>query len=226
MSLTIGHANIHNSKQGVKVASRSGADSFGINEGGRRIGMLRALSRYREFHGAGGKADAPHRGGPSSPIITRKNLPSLGTLALQVSEQVNASLRVAPDRWITVSCFEHGVGPVAHVNIHPNAAVKGLSMKNDRVAEYDEFMRSLNRLISFLKAEGFHVVVTGDYNLARSGKTGALTPYQVFDGHGMRVKTIGIDGIAWTTGLTLRRFHKIPKKRLRSDHNGFTATFN
>lgn len=209
-------------RKAVRALVRTGADSIGINEGMRVLPFLRLRPRYRVIVGEGGRSV---RGFNDTPILTRKSLTSLGSGAFQVSEEVPASSRVAPDRWITVSCFRHRVGNVAHVNLHPNAAVQGRDDEVPRVREYAESMASLDRLLTFLSAEGFLPVVTGDVNYRPEpmGRRWEHSPYEVFAKHKLAHQNEGLDVVAWTRELRLARKVVLHRDRTGSDHPGIVA---
>lgn len=195
-------------------------DTVGINEGNRIIPLALKRRGYREFHGTGSAND--RRGPKDTPILTRKLWPSLGSMALQVSEQA-APVRLAPARWITVSCFRHPVGPVAHINLHPNAAVMDREETVPRVREYRESMESLDRLLGFLSREGFMTVVTGDVNFReqRPARRPSFSPYEVFARHKLHHRNDGLDVIAWPRAeLRLVRSTVLARARTGSDHPG------
>lgn len=205
-------------RRAVRALLKSGPDSAGINEGYRIIPLLKLRRRYRVFHGEGGREP---RGFLDTPILTRRELPSLGTMALRISERA-APLKLAPDRWVTVSCFDHPVGQVAHVNLHPNAAVMGRQEEVPRVREYAESMDTLDRLLGFLEEEGFLCVVTGDLNFRPEprARRAPHSPYEVFARHKLTFRNEGLDVIAWPRQLRAARARVLTKDRTGSDHPG------
>lgn len=205
-------------RRALRVLTGPRPDTIGINEGYRIIPLLRARRGYRVFYGEGGREP---RGYKDTPILTRKTLPSLGTMALRVSERA-APLKLAPDRWVTVSCFEHPVGPVAHVNLHPNAAVQGRDEDVGRVREYAESMATLDRLLGFLSGEGFLPVVTGDVNYRPEprARRAPHSPYEVFARHRLTFRNKGLDVVAWPRELRLARAEVLTRDRTGSDHPG------
>lgn len=222
--LTVALLNVfagnRNPARALQVLLGPKPDTVGINEGSRAIPLALKRRGYREFHGTGSSND--RRGPKDTPILTRKVWPSLGAMALQVSEEVQP-VRIAPARWITVSCFRHPVGPVAHINLHPNAAVQDRDEELPRVREYRESMESLDRLLGFLKGEGFLTVVTGDMNFRPEppARRPDHSPYEVFARHKLTHRHDGLDVIAWPRKeLRLVRSVVLEKEATGSDHPG------
>jgi hypothetical protein len=229
--LTISHLNVYamnpQPMRAIMLMTRGvGADSCGLNEGSRFVDRLATFKSYRTVVDKGARDQ--RRGAYDVPILTRRKLPSLGTMTLQVSEQVEPS-KFAPDRWLTCSMFLHpAVGRVAHVNIHPNALVvhnaKPRPTSEPIVREYVESMESLAAVLSFLREEHFHRVVTGDVNYARNVEPASWAPQSVLRGASMRVRYAGPnDLLAHDRALKLHTFRRIAKQRTKSDHVGFAA---
>lgn len=220
-TLTIGHLNVHNRARAVRYMLAQNCDSLGLNEANSLLGMLSARRRYRVVVGSGGRDK--RRGASEVPVLTRRELPSLGSIALQVSEQA-APERIAPDRWVTVSAFAHNVGHVAHVNVHPNAVTDNLTESVPRVRETAELWASVDRLLTFLRAEGFLIVLSGDLNSRRSGETPDYEgAYDVIDRHKLNVITEGLDCIAHDRRLRRLRHEIVERRRTGSDHPGLVA---
>lgn len=220
MTLNIGSFNVPGrarEHQAAKLIESLDLDSAGIQEG---QGLLPALpvrgmrELYDEF------SPDQRRGAKDTLILTSRQLPSLGTMTLRASKPA-APAKWAPERWITVSCYQHGIGPVAHVNVHPNAVVMGRARTVGRVREYARHTWAMNRVIRFYQREGFFVVVTGDMNWRRS-KVAPWSPYRVFRLRGLRVAAHGIDAIAYDKRLRPfgkgLRAHDIPG----GDHKGLS----
>lgn len=104
----------------IRLATRTGAHSIGMSEAYRVTRLLAAVDRYRLTVGRGGRDK--RRGAKDTPILTQATLVSLGAGAVQISETAKPA-RLAPDRWLTFSLFESDAGPIAHLNLHPNAGI-------------------------------------------------------------------------------------------------------
>lgn len=223
--LVVAMLNVHSGnktpRRALRLLTAPEPDTIGINEARRIMDLLALRRRYRLIVGEGGRDP---RGFHDTPILTRRSLVSLGSAAFQISEQVKP-VRIAPDRWVTVSCFGHPVGPVAHLNLHPNAAVQGRDEALPRVREYAESMASLDRLLTFLDAEGFLCVVTGDVNYRPEPgrKRWDSSPYEVFARHRLTHQNEGVDVVAWPRTLRLGRSVVLDKDRTGSDHPGLVV---
>lgn len=220
MTLDIGSFNVPGrarEHEAAKLIESLGLDSAGVQEG---QGLLPALPirGMRELYDR--HSPDRRRGAKDTLVLTDVSLPSLGTMTLRASKAA-APAKWAPERWITVSCYQHGIGPVAHVNIHPNAVVMDRPKSLGRVREYARHTWALNRVIRFYQREGFFVVVTGDMNWRRH-KVAPWSPYRVFRLRGLRVAAHGIDAIAYDRRLRPfgkgLRAHTIPG----GDHKGLT----
>lgn len=223
MTHTVGHANTHNSIRAVRVLRRHGCDSIGLNEVNRLTETLVKLRGYRLLVGGDGARD-PHKA-RSNALLVRKGLPLWGRFHLQASERVPGVERIAPDRWIVAALIDTpDDGKIAHLSVHPNAGVRGHDLSLTRVRGYVEYMRTLDRLLDLVDAEGFAPVVTGDFNLPSTETQKFLTPYRLFDQRGMTVRSVGIDGVALDKRLQLAGdVVVIDKDRLGSDHPGIVA---
>lgn len=224
---TVGHVNTHNTFKGVRVMRRHGCDSFGLNEANRLIARLLKVGTYRATYGDG--ARDTRRGARANVVMVRNRYPSWGTLTVQASERA-APAKWAPDRWITcVMVNPPRFGPLAHLSIHPNAVVTGRGVDVARVREYDEMMRTLDRVLAFVRTEGFTAIVSGDFNLRRhdAPEQTFTTPYEVFDWHRMDVRTEGIDGIAYGRDLSpIGGLRVLPRRTVGSDHPGLVLTLS
>lgn len=224
MTYTVGHVNTHNTWRAVRVMKRLRCDSIGLNEVNRLTARLLKLRAYRLLAEPGDARD-PFKA-RSTALLVRKSMPSWGKLLLQASEKVPSSARVAPDRWIPAELLSTPEdGRIAHISIHPNAVVRGRDESVPRVREYVEYMRTLDRLIALVKAEGCEPVVTGDYNVPRREPQSFLTPYELFAKHDMAVRARGIDGIAYSRRLRqVGDLRVLSRERVGSDHPGLVLT--
>lgn len=222
--VTIVHANLRNSRRGLRHLVDLGADSLGLNEANRLAVAYGRLKRYRPV--VGHSNTDRRRGAKATPVLVRRGLPALGEVAVKASEAARPA-RVAPERWITAALYDHpGVGPFAHVEAHPNAAVRGLDpATNARAAGYERLALALGDLLVFLEGLGLAVAVTMDAQLTPRNEDTfrGTTPYDVFDQMGMDTRHTGIDLLAVSPSLAITRFQTIPAARLGSDHDGFLA---
>lgn len=223
---TVGHANAHNTWRAAKVLASYGCDSFGLNEANRLTARLIRLRGYRPPIYDPGARDQ-RRGSRANVVLVRERHKSHGTLLLQASDAV-APTRWAPDRWITGAMLATPVGRLCHLSIHANAVVAGRGLDVPRVREYDEMMRTLDRVLRLVEDEGYVPVVSGDFNV-RAGDADEqkfLTPYALFERHRMSVRTRGIDGIAYGRGLAPigKGLRVLSRKQIGSDHPGLVLS--
>lgn len=221
--LVIGHGNVYaaNRTPARAVAALRGmdADSIGINEGNHLLGRLRRMRGYR-------LACAPGLGRDrETPVLTRSSLPVLGEITQRIS-RASIPLRWAPDRWLTAALFSHPLGPIAHVNVHLNAVVTGLSPATPRVREYAASTEAIGSLLEWLVREGYIPVVSGDVNMTRTG--GSAVPWSahaVLEASGLEVRSRGVDVIAYPRRLELDKFDTIETDQTGADHPFLVATF-
>lgn len=225
MEFKVGHANVHNSPVGIRLMLRQGCASVGFNEVYRRTALLAGLERYRLVYGKGDRD--LRRGAKSTVVAVRNHVTSLGELAIQGSEQVQPE-RIAPERWISVAMYAKGSARIAHVEIHANAVVKNLTTQVPRVREYDEYMGTLDHVLTFLAIEGFRVVISGDGNFPEKATSPGWTDvFEVLSSHRFQWETHRIDVMAWQPRrLELHQMKVIPAQRLHSDHAGLVGTFS
>lgn len=222
-TLTIGHLNAHNRSRALRVMLRERCDSFGFDEANRRLTMLRARTRYRVTQ-AEGMRDSTSRG--STPILTLKQYPSLGAITWEGSQLVEKSERIAPDRWVTLSAFEHPIGNVAHINVHPNAVTTNRPLSVARVRETAELWATVDRLLTFARAEGMLLVLSGDLNSPPSDKTpGYSGAHDVIRKHMLTPIVAHIDAIAYDAKLRVTKTRIIDEATTGSDHPGIVASF-
>lgn len=213
---------IRNKRRAARILRGLGADVIGLQEGQGIFGRL-PLRGYRMTYNPHGRDQ--RRGAKDTTILTRKSLPSIGAGSLQVSEEVQPE-RFAPDRWFTWDAVAHPTaGPIAVVNIHPNATVMSRDADAPIVREYAESVDSLDRLLTFLKGEGLPPFVTGDVNWRRKVRA-PHSPYEVFHDHGLRIAVHNVDVVAYPRRqFELVEQERIAKARTGSDHDWLRATF-
>lgn len=211
--MKIGHLNAHNRPGAVHYMLRQGCDSLGFDEAHRRLGLLEQREKMRLTVGPGIRA--------ATPILTRASYPDLGRIALQASEEAKP-IRLAPARWVTVSCFEHPkLGEIAHLNAHPHPVTDGRPISVDRVRETADYWRTVSRLLRFLSAEGFTCVLSGDINSRPGGETIAYAgAYDILRRHSLDYVREGLDVIAFDRWLHPTDTRVIPREATGSDHSG------
>lgn len=231
MSLVILHAPNH----GPTVTQRNlafalskgvGAHSVGFSEAYNHTAYLTSRTGWRTVVDVGSDT---RRGGKDNPILTRKSLTNLGSFSVQASA-ASTPLKIAPQRWLHVSMFQAStLGRVAHLNIHPNAAVQGESRNVDRVEKYIDAMDTLDQMLTFLSGTGFRIVGTGDLNFGLeknpTGWEATWAPQVVLKRHHLEWWREGIDWIFHGPSLKIAEQKKYTPAQTGSDHPWMRATF-
>lgn len=226
--MRISHLNMYagNKTPGKAVAAllKGSPASAGANEGYRYIDLLEKRRGYRTIYDKGAKDQ--RRGARDVPILTKNDRPSLGTMTL-FGAKASTPVKIAPDRWMTVSMFlDPQCGPIAHGELHPHAGVQnpetGAFNDTDRATQFKKQMVLLDQMLTYLD-KNFHLIFAGDLNFRDKGDA-TLSPYDIFRDHGMKMKVVGIDAIAWK-GVTFTGSDIIPKSATGSDHEGLWADF-
>lgn len=226
MTLTIGYGNVHSGnrtpRRAIKQVRRRKPDSMGWGEAINLVDRLPNLGGYRTIVGQHDGTRAQRRSVLDAPISTRREHRPLGSLAIQASEQVSPT-RIAPARTIHGSLFQKdGVGRIAHLNGHPNAAVMGHPLTVPRVREYAEFMLTLSRLLDLMAAESFRRVVTMDANWRESWSGDEVwSPYALFASQRMEWASDGLDVIAWDRSFDMAGREVIPAGRVTGSNHPF-----
>lgn len=225
MTITIGAINACNKTKPIQVMLNKNPDALAVSEaygsGPRKFVMNRP--RYRGYVGGHGGADL-RRGGFDNPVLTRKNLRNLGTLAV-IGCLKSTPIKIAPERWITVSCFAKDGLWIAVISVHPHAAVRGQPKKVDRVAKYATFIQRLAATIDYLRAIGMVPVVAGDLNFPKGAASPDWTdPYEMFKTKGLTAYSVGLDAIAWGGRLQATKRQSWTAKQVGSDHPGLLVT--
>lgn len=170
MSIRIGMGNGHNKPSVVRMAERSGCDSFCGMEVQKLVPEFRAIPNTRLTIAGEAFAEELDRA-KSTLIVTSNSLENLGQTTLKVSERVESHLKFGPDRIEVVSCFAHPVARragwdgVAHIGLHPNATVRNRDANHPLVREYRESMETLKRTVRFYQGQRLLPIVTGDLQM-------------------------------------------------------------
>lgn len=226
--LKIGHGNGHNEESLVNMVKSVKADSFGCDETQRLLGKLDKIPNTRLISPNEGTAELRNRA-LSTSIVTSNRHANLGELHRQVSERIPSALRVAPDRMLIASFFEHplatklGFEGVAHFELHPDAGpeqLNGHDAKAAIVREYRESLTSTTRHMRTARADGLLPILTGDLQMRvetdRPWSPGNLIAKRL----GLKVWATKIDWILFDSKLELAAR---PITRKLHDHSGFVA---
>lgn len=213
-TITVGHLNLHNRGRALRYMLRQRCDSYGFDEAHRRMDILEKHRGYRLTAGPAVRG--------ATPLLTRDQYPHLGALHIKASEAVEKSIRVAPDRWVTVEMFAHPhLGMIARVNVHPNAVTINRPVSVPRVRETAELWASVDRLLRYLRAEGFKVILSGDLNSTPRDKTPNYRgAYDVIGKHRLEWIAKHVDCIAFDPALAAVHRRVVPKTATGSDHDG------
>lgn len=218
--LTILHAACHGPSLTAarirQACHRYGVDSIGWTEAYNRTWFMRTRLRFRMV--VGKSPTDTRRGAKDNPILVRRWHKILDRGAIKACD-ASTPEKIAPERWITWAAYDHEIGRVLHVALHPNAAVVN-AWGSDRAAKYRQEMHALIRLVEAKKAQlGIdHVVVTGDLNYHRADPARRLSPRWVFKQLGMSYRSDGLDWIAWSSELHVAHWRVIPTSENGQDH--------
>lgn len=225
--LTILHAPCHGPSldvRAIKFATSLGADSIGWTEAYRRVPALRRRVRYRTRVGnPNGVPRATIRGAHDVPIMVHRRRRLLDWYAVKACDP-STPIKIAPDRWITGVIYDHPIGTIEHIALHPNAGVEGLTREVDRVDKYARTMERLASLGTRALNSGHHLIVSGDLNY-RAGHVAPWTPDAVFSELDLDTWRVGIDWIAYSPHLRLRTQDEHGPTETRSDHPWMFARF-
>lgn len=145
---------------------------------------------------------------------------------------------IGNDRWMNVVRFQHRGDPYFHIATHWNAALQnrmtGRVLEGPRVRATETASRLLLTAVSQLREEGREGWVTGDFNYRVHHTPGFQlwehSPQTVFTKINMAWFADGLDYLAWTPGLRLRKNHPIQvlkrdTENNRSDHPWLVGFF-
>lgn len=228
-TLRIGHGNGRNEQSLVAYVQQANADSFSAQEAQRLLGPLRDLPKHRVIVAGEDWTEQRDRA-KSTSIITQSEHANIGQFTRKVSERIPTNLRVAPDRVLVASFFEHPVAEalklegIAHFALHPDAGPKQLNGDNPDapiVREYREALQSAAVWMESAMLDGLAVILTGDLQVgARHNKPWgprALIQRPL----GLQARVIKIDWILIDPRLQF--VGPLEPKEL-FDHTGFVAT--
>jgi hypothetical protein len=204
VSLVVLHAPLHAPSAKERPAEVLAAirkqrpTMVGLTEAYGILDELRSLRAYRLVVEDGGSDR--RRGQRDNPVLVRRSLRSVGSGQV-FGSGASTPLRIAPERWITWSAVrvpDHDV--VCHISLHPHAAIQDkatgrLNISIDRGRKAQQQFDALDRLLDYVKTNGWTPVVTGDLNFRDRDVTGP-SPYRVLREHGLEVHSHGLDVLA------------------------------
>jgi hypothetical protein len=224
--LVIGHGNGHNKPGLVKFVKDADADSFSALEAQKLVEDLDALKRSRIVGGEEGWAEERNRAN-TTVIVTANRNPSLGQLSRLVSEKIPAVERIAPDRVLRASFFEHplaeavGFEGIAHFAMHPDATVaRHKDPRHPIVREYREALDSTRRWMKAARNDGLLPVLTTDAQVRENFDADWGPRAQIIEPLGMQFRAVKIDWIIFPAELALAG--RLETRELY-DHTGFVA---
>lgn len=222
-TLIIGHGNGHNEPQLEGFVRDADADSCAALES-QRVD-LDSIRGHRVTR-AGEAVDPRAR---ATSIVTSNRRRNIGELTRQVSEEIPGLERVAPDRTLVVSMYEHPVADavgregVAHMALHPDAgprALRGeLGPKHPIVREYVEAWVSTLRFARALRADGLLIVITTDAQMFPNLDVTWNPRLSVAKPLKLEVHNSGIDWLMYDRRLQLTGWREVDL----FDHDGFVA---
>lgn len=228
-TLKIGHGNGRNQDSLVRYVRQANADSFSAQEAQRLLPPLEGLPNHRVIVAGEDWTEQRNRA-KSTSIITHSDFANIGEFTRKVSERIPAVIRVAPDRVLVASFFEHpvadavGAEGIAHFALHPDAGPQQLNGDNPLapiVREYRESLQSTKLWMESAMLDKLVVVLTGDLQVgARHNKPWgprALIQRPL----GLQARVVNIDWIMIDPRL---RFVGPLETRELFDHTGFVAT--
>lgn len=232
-TIRIAHGNGHNKDELVRWLDNVDADSASAQEAQRLIGNFRKAMPDHRLTVAGPGWDEPKGRAKSTLIMTRNKFPNIGQGTRQVSERIEKYERIAPDRVLVWSMFEHplashlGREGIAHFSLHPDAGPAlrdGNNIRHPIVREYLESLQSTARWLTAARRDGLLLILTGDLQLPKGGRWNTLPwhPHNVIGGPlGMKERAEGID---WIMVDRLLEFRGPMATHKLYDHTGFSQT--
>lgn len=223
--LRIGHGNGHNDRSLVDFVRTSGCDSFGGNELHRLIRPLNRIPGTRLIAVGKGATDRRAR---STAIITRDEHADIGAGYRQVSENIPAHDKFAPDRFLVWSMFEHplarllGFEGVAHFALHPDATVMKRTNDHPLIREYRESMASTARFMKAARRDRLLLVLTMDAQVTARFKADWGPRAMIAQPLDLSARFVHIDAVFFDAAL---RLAKPLERRQLFDHTGFVSTF-
>jgi hypothetical protein len=223
--LTIGHGNGRNDQSLVRMVVESRADSFGCDEAQMLVDELRRIPQTRLTVAGEDWSEDRNRARATS-IVTASRNANLGELVRLASHRVPRALRVAPDRPLVCSMYEHPIAEetghdgVAHFELHANASVRTKPDDAPVVEEYRDSLDTARRWMRSARTDGLLLVLTGDLQVGADFNRSWGPRPQLAVPLGLSPATAGIDWIMVDRALEFAG--SLSAQRLK-DHDGFTA---
>lgn len=227
--LKIGHGNGHNERSLVDYVKAADCASFGCNEAQRLLPGLRGIPNHRVTVAGEDWTEEKNRARSTS-IVTASKHASIGEFTRKVSERIPAAIRVAPDRVLVASFYEHPVARetghegVAHFELHPDAGPKQLNGRDGKapiVREYRESLASTRLWMEAARHDGLLLVLTGDLQMTLRSRRPWSPKMMIAKPLRLHATAVNIDWIMYDRRLTL--VGPLATRRLH-DHTGFVAT--
>lgn len=224
--LRIAHGNGHNEASLVQFVKDADADSCGCDESQKLRRKLKRTRQRRVTMAGKGWTEDRNRA-KSTCIVTHNRNANIGELTRKASDRLPFALRVAPDRVLVASMYEHPVADatghagVAHFELHPVAGPAQLNGSNPDapiVREYRQALVTTRRWMRAARYDGLLLVLTGDLQM-REDNDRPWHPLRLIAGplH-LRYRWVDIDAIMvdravrWDGPLDITQLH---------DHRGF-----
>lgn len=225
--LRIGGGNVYvgnrDRDRAVNTALSTFPHSWGWSEGAHLPSTLRGRDHYDALIAVGAEDGYDAN---DCVMQVRKTLDVVHFSMTRACEDVPGS-KVGHQRQFSMIAYEApmlGVGiRVCHIAIHPNWVAGFDSTGSAVVREYLNSMQVLRAMLAFAEAMGWVIVVTGDFNSHKGDDKSFETVYDVFKDARLRVKTDGLDGVAWDRRLVREEWHLIPKSATGSDHDNWVV---
>lgn len=171
-------------RRDLETLASTRAHIIGLNEGKRLVEKV-------GLHVQGYRTIITDQQGSANqnPILVREDVDVLGFGSRKMCSKVG----ISPERWATWVEFEHNGVRFAYVNTHMNSHVQESATQPHnlpRVKEYIEHAIRLRRLVKDLRAQGFEVIVGGDFNWSWSTAAGQWlwSPRRVLGALGLKVQ--------------------------------------
>lgn len=213
MSLRIAHLPNHGPSVTMKTIEMAGKipfDSAGVSEGYKAVPLYRSHLRLKMkvFASSASKVDRyGRRPSYDNPILVADKHAIIDQGTYRVTNAMRRNLKWNPERWLNWVAYEHEVGQVCHITVHPNP--------NNQTWRYRKAMRALDRRIGLARASGYLVVVTGDLQTRdthplKSGGHDSLRPADVFARHGLKTIVEHLDWVAVDHRLRVTHVQVVP----------------
>lgn len=191
---------------------------------------LPGFDRFGPGDAADGNAAKGTHAANDCTTYLRKSADFLGASTYRISEAVIGD-KLAPARWLTVVRFNVRGTKVAFFNVHLNAAIQSKDgapmLRLKRVRLYREAMKEIEEEIKSQVADGFEVIIVGDFNYRKYNIAGfkfwKWSPYALFDRNKLTYIARGLDYVAWSKGLANHGTEEIPTSKHGSDHSWLVA---